>query len=176
MVTSVAIRLIPQCRLCGVWWRTSPSFLLTARSCIFLFNSITLEIFIMNQYLSSSQVVSLIAAVGHKRTSLSRVRTASARLRCSISYASVCPSLPTTSLCNLSTALSCLMVRCGCLTSTVRMACRVSYPMNASVYPSAFNQLGVNGGKPIMAFLDEIAKAPQFIKNVLLRSSTSKRW
>lgn len=32
---------------------------------------------------------------------------------------------------------------------------------------SKFNQLGVNGSKPIMVFLDEIAKAPQFIKNVL---------
>lgn len=29
------------------------------------------------------------------------------------------------------------------------------------------NQLGVNGAVPILCFLDEIAKAPQFIKNVL---------
>jgi preprotein translocase subunit Sss1 len=32
---------------------------------------------------------------------------------------------------------------------------------------SANNQLGVNNSKPIMVMLDEIAKAPQFIKNVL---------
>lgn len=32
---------------------------------------------------------------------------------------------------------------------------------------SKTNQLGVNDAKPIMVFLDEIAKAPQFIKNVL---------
>jgi len=32
---------------------------------------------------------------------------------------------------------------------------------------SKHNQLGVNGSKPILVFLDEIAKAPQFIKNVL---------
>ena len=32
---------------------------------------------------------------------------------------------------------------------------------------SKTNQLGVNGAKPILCFLDEIAKAPQFIKNVL---------
>ncbi len=32
---------------------------------------------------------------------------------------------------------------------------------------SKTNQMGVNGAKPIMVFLDEIAKAPQFIKNVL---------
>ena len=32
---------------------------------------------------------------------------------------------------------------------------------------SKTNQLGVNGSKPILVFLDEIAKAPQFIKNVL---------
>ena len=32
---------------------------------------------------------------------------------------------------------------------------------------SKTNQRGVNGSKPIMVFLDEIAKAPQFIKNVL---------
>ena len=32
---------------------------------------------------------------------------------------------------------------------------------------SKVNQMGVNGAKPIMVFLDEIAKAPQFIKNVL---------
>lgn len=32
---------------------------------------------------------------------------------------------------------------------------------------SKVNQMGVNGSKPIMVFLDEIAKAPQFIKNVL---------
>ena len=29
------------------------------------------------------------------------------------------------------------------------------------------NQLGVNGAKPVLIFLDEIAKSPQFIKNVL---------
>lgn len=32
---------------------------------------------------------------------------------------------------------------------------------------SKVNQLGVNGAKPIIVFLDEIAKSPQFIKNVL---------
>ena len=32
---------------------------------------------------------------------------------------------------------------------------------------SKVNQMGVNGSKPILVFLDEIAKAPQFIKNVL---------
>ena len=32
---------------------------------------------------------------------------------------------------------------------------------------SKFNQLGVNGSKPILVMLDEIAKAPNFIKNVL---------
>ena len=32
---------------------------------------------------------------------------------------------------------------------------------------SKHNQRGVNGAKPILCFLDEIAKAPQFIKNVL---------
>ena len=32
---------------------------------------------------------------------------------------------------------------------------------------SKTNQRGINGGKPIMVFLDELAKAPQFIKNVL---------
>lgn len=32
---------------------------------------------------------------------------------------------------------------------------------------SANNQLGVNNAKPILVMLDEIAKAPQFIKNVL---------
>lgn len=32
---------------------------------------------------------------------------------------------------------------------------------------SAHNQLGVNNSKPIIVMLDEIAKAPQFIKNVL---------
>jgi len=32
---------------------------------------------------------------------------------------------------------------------------------------SRTNQLGVNGSKPILVMLDEIAKAPQFIKNVL---------
>lgn len=32
---------------------------------------------------------------------------------------------------------------------------------------NANNQLGVPNGKPVLVFLDEIAKAPQFIKNVL---------
>ena len=32
---------------------------------------------------------------------------------------------------------------------------------------SKFNQRGINGAKPIMVFLDELAKSPQFIKNVL---------
>ena len=32
---------------------------------------------------------------------------------------------------------------------------------------SHFNQRGVNGSKPVLVFLDEIAKAPQYIKNAL---------
>lgn len=32
---------------------------------------------------------------------------------------------------------------------------------------SKHNQRGINGAKPVLIFLDEIAKAPQFIKNVL---------
>ena len=32
---------------------------------------------------------------------------------------------------------------------------------------SKTNQRGINGGKPIIVFLDELAKSPQFIKNVL---------
>lgn len=32
---------------------------------------------------------------------------------------------------------------------------------------SHFNQRGINGSKPVLVFLDEIAKAPQYIKNAL---------
>jgi len=119
----------------------------------------------MNQYLSSSQVISLIAAVGHKRTVIVEGENGIGktalfhqlkRLPKFANHIAVDP-IDCTQLSDGSVWMPDLDRDNG-----------VSRELpNERFGVSKSNQRGVNGSKPIIAFLDEIAKAPQFIKNVL---------
>jgi preprotein translocase subunit Sss1 len=119
----------------------------------------------MNQYLSSSQVISLIAAVGHKRTVIVEGENGIGktalfhqlkRLPKFANHIAVDP-IDCTQLSDGSVWMPDLDRENG-----------ISRELpNERFGVSKTNQRGVNGGKPIMVFLDEIAKAPQFIKNVL---------
>ena len=119
----------------------------------------------MNQYLSSSQVISLIAAVGHKRTVIVEGENGIGktalfhqlkRLPKFANHIAVDP-IDCTQLSDGSVWMPDLDRENG-----------ISRELpNERFGVSKSNQRGVNGSKPIIAFLDEIAKAPQFIKNVL---------
>ena len=119
----------------------------------------------MNQYLSSSQVINLIAAVGHKRTVIVEGENGIGktalfhqlkRMPKFANHIAVDP-IDCTQLSDGSVWMPDLDRENG-----------ISRELpNERFGVSKFNQRGVNGGKPIIAFLDEIAKAPQFIKNVL---------
>ena len=119
----------------------------------------------MNQYLSSSQVINLIAAVGHKRTVIVEGENGIGktalfhqlkRLPKFANHIAVDP-IDCTQLSDGSVWMPDLDRENG-----------ISRELpNERFGVSKSNQRGVNGGKPIMVFLDEIAKAPQFIKNVL---------
>jgi len=119
----------------------------------------------MNQYLSSSQVINLIAAVGHKRTVIVEGENGIGktalfhqlkRLPKFANHIAVDP-IDCTQLSDGSVWMPDLDRDNG-----------VSRELpNERFGVSKTNQRGVNGSKPIIAFLDEIAKAPQFIKNVL---------
>ena len=119
----------------------------------------------MNQYLSSSQVINLIAAVGHKRTVIVEGENGIGktalfhqlkRLPKFANHIAVDP-IDCTQLSDGSVWMPDLDRDNG-----------VSRELpNERFGVSKSNQRGVNGSKPIIAFLDEIAKAPQFIKNVL---------
>jgi len=119
----------------------------------------------MNQYLSSSQVINLIAAVGHKRTVIVEGENGIGktalfhqlkRLPKFANHIAVDP-IDCTQLSDGSVWMPDLDRDYG-----------VSRELpNERFGVSKSNQRGVNGSKPIIAFLDEIAKAPQFIKNVL---------
>jgi hypothetical protein len=119
----------------------------------------------MNQYLSSSQVINLIAAVGHKRTVIVEGENGIGktalfhqlkRMPKFADHIAVDP-IDCTQLSDGSVWMPDLDRENG-----------ISRELpNERFGVSKSNQRGVNGSKPIIAFLDEIAKAPQFIKNVL---------
>ena len=119
----------------------------------------------MNQYLSSSQVINLIAAVGHKRTVIVEGENGIGktalfhqlkRMPKFANHIAVDP-IDCTQLSDGSVWMPDLDRENG-----------ISRELpNERFGVSKSNQRGVNGSKPIIAFLDEIAKAPQFIKNVL---------
>ena len=119
----------------------------------------------MNNFLSASQVVSLIAAVGDKRTVIvegengigkTALFHALRKLPKFVDHIAVQP-IDCTQLSDGSVWMPDLDRENG-----------VSRELpNERFGVSAFNQLGVNNSKPILVGLDEIAKAPQFIKNVL---------
>lgn len=119
----------------------------------------------MNQYLSSSQVINLIAAVGHKRTVIVEGENGIGKtalfhqLKRMPKFANHIAVDP----------IDCTQLSDGSVwMPDLDRDNGVSRELpNERFGVSKFNQRGVNGSKSIIAFLDEIAKAPQFIKNVL---------
>jgi hypothetical protein len=119
----------------------------------------------MNNFLSAQQVLNLIATVGHKRTVIVEGENGIGktalfhqlkRMPQFANHIAVDP-IDCTQLSDGSVWMPDLDRENG-----------VSRELpNERFGVSKFNQRGVNGGKPIMVFLDEIAKSPQFIKNVL---------
>jgi hypothetical protein len=119
----------------------------------------------MNQFLSASQVVSLIAAVGDKRTVIVEGENGIGKtalfhaLRKLPKFADHIAVQP----------IDCTQLSDGSVwMPDLDRENGVSRELpNERFGVSAFNQLGINNSKPILVGLDEIAKAPQFIKNVL---------
>jgi hypothetical protein len=119
----------------------------------------------MNHFLSASQVVSLIAAVGDKRTVIVEGENGIGKtalfhmLRKLPKFADHIAVQP----------IDCTQLSDGSVwMPDLDRENGVSRELpNERFGVSASNQLGVNNSKPILVGLDEIAKAPQFIKNVL---------
>ena len=119
----------------------------------------------MNQFLSASQVVSLIAAIGDKRTVIVEGENGIGKtalfhaLRKLPKFADHIAVQP----------IDCTQLSDGSVwMPDLDRENGVSRELpNERFGVSASNQLGVNNSKPILVGLDEIAKAPQFIKNVL---------
>jgi hypothetical protein len=119
----------------------------------------------MTQFLSASQVVSLVAAVGDKRTVIVEGENGIGKtalfhaLRKLPKFADHIAVQP----------IDCTQLSDGSVwMPDLDRENGVSRELpNERFGVSAFNQLGVNNSKPILVGLDEIAKAPQFIKNVL---------
>ena len=119
----------------------------------------------MNQFLSASQVVSLVAAIGDKRTVIVEGENGIGKtalfhaLRKLPKFANHIAVQP----------IDCTQLSDGSVwMPDLDRENGVSRELpNERFGVSAFNQLGVNNSKPILVGLDEIAKAPQFIKNVL---------
>ena len=119
----------------------------------------------MNQFLSASQVVSLVAAIGDKRTVIVEGENGIGKtalfhaLRKLPKFADHIAVQP----------IDCTQLSDGSVwMPDLDRENGVSRELpNERFGVSASNQLGVNNSKPILVGLDEIAKAPQFIKNVL---------
>ena len=119
----------------------------------------------MNNFLSASQVVSLVAAVGDKRTVIVEGENGIGKtalfhaLRKLPKFADHIAVQP----------IDCTQLSDGSVwMPDLDRENGVSRELpNERFGVSASNQLGVNNSKPILVGLDEIAKAPQFIKNVL---------
>ena len=119
----------------------------------------------MNNFLSTQQVLNLIATVGHKRTVIVEGENGIGktalfhqlkRMPQFANHIAVDP-IDCTQLSDGSVWMPDLDRENG-----------VSRELpNERFGVSKFNQRGINGAKPIMVFLDELAKSPQFIKNVL---------
>ena len=119
----------------------------------------------MNNFLSASQVVSLIAAVGDKRTVIVEGENGIGKtalfhmLRKLPKFADHIAVQP----------IDCTQLSDGSVwMPDLDRENGVSRELpNERFGVSTFNQLGVNNSKPILVGLDEIAKARQFIKDVL---------
>lgn len=119
----------------------------------------------MNNFLSAQQVLNLIAAIGDKRTVIVEGENGIGKtalfhaLRKLPKFADHIAVKP----------VDCTQLSDGSVwMPDLDRESGVSRELpNERFGVSAHNQLGVNNSKPIIVMLDEIAKAPQFIKNVL---------
>jgi len=119
----------------------------------------------MNNFLSAQQVLNLIAAIGDKRTVIVEGENGIGKtalfhaLRKLPKFADHIAVKP----------VDCTQLSDGSVwMPDLDRENGVSRELpNERFGVSANNQLGVNNSKPIIVMLDEIAKAPQFIKNVL---------
>ena len=119
----------------------------------------------MNNFLSAQQVLNLIAAIGDKRTVIVEGENGIGKtalfhaLRKLPKFANHIAVKP----------VDCTQLSDGSVwMPDLDRENGVSRELpNERFGVSANNQLGVNNSKPIIVMLDEIAKAPQFIKNVL---------
>ena len=119
----------------------------------------------MSQYLSFTQVLNLVAAVGDKRTVI--VEGENGIGKTALFHA--LKRLPKFANHIMVDPVDCTQLSDGSVwMPDLDRDAGVSRELpNERFGVSKTNQLGVNGAKPIVVFLDEVAKAPQFIKNVL---------
>jgi hypothetical protein len=119
----------------------------------------------MRNFLSFKQVQSLVATVGHKRTVI--VEGENGIGKTALFHA--LKSLPQFANHIAVDPIDCTQLSDGSVwMPDLDRESGVSRELpNERFGVSKFNQKGINGAKPILIALDEIAKAPQFIKNVL---------
>ena len=119
----------------------------------------------MNKYLSFTQTLNLIAAVGDKRTVI--VEGENGIGKTALFHA--LKALPKFADHIAVDPIDCTQLSDGSVwMPDLDRENGVSRELpNERFGVSKHNQLGVNGSKPVLIMLDEIAKAPQFIKNVL---------
>ena len=119
----------------------------------------------MNNMLSFNQVVNLIAAVGNKRTVIVEGENGIGKT----ALFHRLKSLPQFANHIAVDPVDCTQLSDGSVwMPDLDRENGISRELpNERFGVSKTNQLGVNGAKPIVVFLDEIAKAPQFVKNVL---------
>ena len=119
----------------------------------------------MSKYLSFTQTVNLIAAVGHKRTII--VEGENGIGKTALFHA--LKKLPKFANHIAVDPIDCTQLSDGSVwMPDLDRENGISRELpNERFGVSKNNQRGVNGSKPLLVMLDEIAKAPQFIKNVL---------
>ena len=119
----------------------------------------------MNKFLSFNQTLALIKAVGHKRTII--VEGENGCGKTALYYALA--NDPAFSQHIKAGAIDCTQLSDGSVwMPTLDNEHGISRELpNERFGLSRDNQKGVNGSKPVLVFLDEIAKAPAYIKNVL---------
>ena len=119
----------------------------------------------MRNFLSFKQVQSLVATVGHKRTVI--VEGENGIGKTALFHA--LKSMPQFANHIAVDPIDCTQLSDGSVwMPDLDREHGVSRELpNERFGVSKTNQKGINGSKPALIFLDEIAKAPQFIKNVL---------
>ena len=127
----------------------------------------------MNKYLSFSQVLKLISTVGHKRTII--VEGENGIGKTALFHA--LKAMPKFANHIAVDPIDCTQLSDGSVwMPDLDREHGISRELpNERFGVSKDNQRGVNGGKPVLIMLDEIAKAPQFIKNVLAPIVYEKR-